>query len=444
MGQVRAPKPHNRDGVWYLRKRVPKAYAHLEKREEVWLSTGILVAHDPRALRAKEAVKELSSGLEASWKLREQGRADNAKERFEAAQKRARSLQLPYLTNSELADGPVDEILKRIDLLVSRKNLDDAQEADAVMGALDRPALRLSTLLAEYEGIHKASMVKKKKTEKQMQKWRNPRKRAIRYFIDLIGDKTLDQVTRTDAIRYRDWWEDHVLTQDLLLTTANKSIGFLAKMLKDIDLKYQLKLEPVFADLRFAGARDGTRPPFTVAHVQERILAPGVLDDLNAEARAILWVCAELGTRPVEVANLSGRKIFLETEIPFIRVLGDDRELKTHDSERDLPLVGYALLAMKQFPDGFPSYRDNEDTLSATINKHLKSRNLLPTAKHSLYSLRHTFEDRLTALDPPDKIIASLMGHAFHRERYGEGPSLDQKKRWLTKIAFTTSQQAQA
>lgn len=28
-----------------------------------------------------------------------------------------------------------------------------------------------------------------------------------------------------------------------------------------------------------------------------------------------------------------------------------------------------------------------------TVNKYLKSRGLLPTAEHSFYSLRHTFED---------------------------------------------------
>ncbi|GAB4529754.1 MAG: tyrosine-type recombinase/integrase [Roseibium sp.] len=440
MGKPRAPKPHNRDGVWYLRKRVPKTYSHLEKRTEIWLTTGILVAHDPKGLRAKEAVAELNSGLEASWQMQAAGRTDDAKTRFEAAQQRARSLQLPYLTNAELAAGPLDEIMKRIDLLVTRNNMEDPFEVASVMGGEERPEIRLSTLMAEYEGIHKAALAKKKKSDNQMRKWRNPRRRAIRYFLDLVGDKSLTQLTRTDAIRYQDWWEEHVLKNDLSLATANKSIGFLAKMLKDIDRKFQLGLEPIFADLRFAGARDGKRPAFTVEHVRDKILASGALDDLNAEARAILWVCAELGARPSEIANIGGQNIFVDAEIPFIRVIGDDRELKTHDSERDLPLVGFALLAMRQFPNGFPNYRDHEDTLSNTVNKYLKSRNLLPTEKHSLYSLRHTFEDRLTAVDPPDKIIASLMGHTFQRERYGEGPSLEQKRRWLMKIAFKTAE----
>ena len=436
------PKPYNRDGVWYLRRRVPKAFLELEKRQFVWLSTGILVAHDPKGLRAKEVVAELNSGLEASWKLREEGRADDAKVRFEAAQKRARSLQVPYQTNTEIAAGSIDEIMKRLDLLASRKSMEDPQEVAAVMGGVERPVIQLSGLLAEYEGIHKAAHQKAKKSDNQMRKWRNPRKRAIQYLLDLVGDKPLEQLNRTDAIRYQDWWQDHVMKHDLKLATANKSIGFLAKMLKDVNRKYQLGLTPVFVDLRFAGARDGKRPAFDAEHVQNTMLAPGVLDDLNNEARAIVWVVAELGLRPSEVANISGKKIFLNEKIPFIRVLGDDRELKTFDSERDIPLVGFALKAMREFPNGFPTYRDHEDTLSNTVNKYLKSRKLLPTEEHSFYSLRHTFEDRLTAVDPPDKIIASLMGHAFDRPKYGEGPTLEQKKRWLEKIAFQVPMKA--
>ena len=442
MRPSRPPRPHNRNGIWYLIRKVPKKYLDVEKRTLIYLSTNIAVAHDPKGIRAKSAVEELNSGLEAYWELLQNGRENDATARFEAVQKRARSLQVPYQTNAEIAAGTIDEIMKRLDMLATRKTMEDPQEVAAIMGGVERPVIQLSGLLAEYEGIHKAALQKAKKSDNQMRKWRNPRKRAIQYLLDLVGDKPLEQLNRTDAIRYQDWWQDHVLKHDLKLATANKSIGFLAKMLKDVNRKYQLGLTPVFVDLRFAGARDGKRPAFDTAHVQNKMLAPGVLDDLNDEARAIVWVVAELGLRPSEVANISGKKIFLNEKIPFIRVLGDDRELKTFDSERDIPLVGFALKAMREFPNGFPTYRDHEDTLSNTVNKYLKSRKLLPTEEHSFYSLRHTFEDRLTAVDPPDKIIASLMGHAFDRPKYGEGPTLEQKKRWLEKIAFQLPVQA--
>ena len=55
----------------------------------------------------------------------------------------------------------------------------------------------------------------------------------------------------------------------------------------------------------------------------------------------------------------------------------------------------------------------------------------------TLYGLRHTFDDSLTAVEAPDKVNAQLMGHKWQRPKYGAGPTLEQKLRWLEQIAFT-------
>jgi hypothetical protein len=102
-----------------------------------------------------------------------------------------------------------------------------------------------------------------------------------------------------------------------------------------------------------------------------------------------------------------------------------------------MPLVGPTIELMKQFPEGFPRYRDNEDSLSALVNDYFDLHGMLPSPDHSLYSLRHCFEDRLTAVEAPEKVIAALMGHKWIRPKYGAGPSLEQKQRWLDKVAFT-------
>ncbi|KMO32218.1 hypothetical protein VQ03_26460 [Methylobacterium tarhaniae] len=109
------------------------------------------------------------------------------------------------------------------------------------------------------------------------------------------------------------------------------------------------------------------------------------------------------------------------------------------------PLVDIALPAMRAQPDGFPRYHDKAPQLSALIDKVLRGRNLLPGPGHSLYSLRHTFEDRLTAVEAPEKVMAALMGHKFHRPRYGAGPSLEQeqKQEWLQRIAFRSPARVQ-
>jgi hypothetical protein len=70
------------------------------------------------------------------------------------------------------------------------------------------------------------------------------------------------------------------------------------------------------------------------------------------------------------------------------------------------------------------------------LNGFLREHGLLPTDDHTVYSLRHSFEDRLSAVEPPEKIQSFLMGHKYRRERYGDGPTLNQKKDWLKKMCF--------
>jgi hypothetical protein len=60
--------------------------------------------------------------------------------------------------------------------------------------------------------------------------------------------------------------------------------------------------------------------------------------------------------------------------------------------------------------------------------------NLLPTDQHSVYSLRHSFQDRLTAVNTPDRIQADLMGHKFNRSVYGTGATLVHRLEWMEKI----------
>ncbi len=95
------------------------------------------------------------------------------------------------------------------------------------------------------------------------------------------------------------------------------------------------------------------------------------------------------------------------------------------NARRVIPLCGVSLEAMRKFPQGFPRYRKSPASLSATINKFLREDGLLETPKHSLYGLRHSFEDRQLGAGVDERIRRDLMGHALKRERYGKGASLD-------------------
>jgi integrase len=304
----------------------------------------------------------------------------------------------------------------------------------ALLGTEKRPVFRLSKLFEEYESLTKDEV--KDFSPNQLRVWRNSRMRAVENFVSVASDKPVNELTEDDAIDYTEWWRDRVLKDDVAVKTANKDIGQLSRMLKDVSIRRRLKIPDIFKGLRLRGEAERSRVPFEPDFIQDKLLTTGALDGLNEEARHVLYVVAETGMRLSEVVNLQEDAIRLDAKIPYVKIQPDGRRLKTEDSEREIPLVGVALAAMKLRPKGFPRYRDKSATLSATVNKFLGLNGLRPTKDHSVYSLRHSFKDRLVAAEAPDSLIDSLMGHKTYKPKYGKGPSLELKLKFLEAIAL--------
>jgi integrase len=260
--------------------------------------------------------------------------------------------------------------------------------------------------------------------------------RAVENFVSVVDDKPVNELTVDDAIDYAEWCRDRVISENVAVKSANKDIGQLSRMLKDISIRRRLNIPDIFKGLRFRGETERSRMPYETAFIQDKLLATGALDGLNEDARYVLYVVAETGMRLSEVVNLQEDAIRLDAKIPYVKIQPDGRELKTDDSEREIPLAGIALAAMKLRRKGFPRYRDKSSSLSATVNKFLGVNGFRPTKDHSVYSLRHIFKDRLVAAQAPDSLIDSLMGHKTYKPKYGKGPSLELKLEFLEAIAL--------
>lgn len=428
--------PHKRGGYWYLVRRVPAEFAPFDDRGIIQISTGIAVADDPRAMRATEAVRKLDAELLRLWAARRAGADPDAEIRFQKAKSDAQRAGFAYATAAALRDDAlIDELLRRIEFLAAQRPAETADKVTAVLGGEPEPEAMLSTLVEDYEHIIRVQFAKKSPGQKA--RWRTTRSTALANFIAGVGgDRRLKALTRTDILTYRDALQERVLKGEITTDTANKAIGRVASMFRAISDDRHLSLPPVFDRITIRGDKTKQRVAYPAEFVQARFMADGVFDDLNDEARRIIYLVAETGLRLSEACNLTSETIRLDVEIPHVVVLPDEREMKTEQSEREIPLVGAALMAMKLQPNGFPRYRDKADRLSALVNKALESRKMRPLPGQSLYSLRHTFEDRLTNVEAPEKLVAMLMGHKWHRERYGKGPSLSLKQKWLTRIAF--------
>jgi integrase len=425
-----------RDGVWHYYRRVPSCYVHLDKRGSIKLSTKIKAGKDQAGTKAGRIAARMNETLEAYWRSLAETKATEARQRYDDAVKLARSLGLDYQPPSVWSQQPIVEVLERIETAMAAGRMDNPGLRKAVLGGVEKPEIKLSSLFVEYEATQRTK--NSKMSPDQLRKWTNAKKRAVEILIEQKGDKALHELTRDDALAFADWWEDRVIAGEVNAGTANKNISHIGGMIRAVTKRLQLRLDNVFAGTRIEGGRDGNRKPFELEFIRNVILAEGQLADLNDEARDVVYLVMETGARPSEIINLSRQRIVLDAPIPFIRIKAEDRLLKTEHSERDVPLVGVALDAMRRHPDGFPRYFDKGSNLSATLMKHFKTRKLLPSDKHSIYSFRHSFKDRLKAAEAPEELIDELMGHAIDKPKYGDGYGLKLKLKYLQAIALTS------
>ena len=423
-----------RHGVWHYVRRVPSEYQALDTRGIVKLSTKVKIANDRKGTKAGRVAARMNATLEAYWRALSESKTTEARQAYADAVKLARSLGFEYQTASAGAEKPIAEMLTRIETLMVGERWKDPALRKATLGGVEKPKIMLSDLFTEYEATQRTNL--SKMSPDQVRKWTNAKKRAVEILIERIGNKALDELSRDDALAYSDWWEDRVITEGIGAGTANKNISHIGGMIRAVNKRHDLRLDAVFAGTRIEGGRDGQRKPFDLDFIKNVILADGQLADLNDEARDVVYAVMETGARPSEIINLSRRQIVLDAAIPHIRIQPEGRLLKTDQSEREIPLVGMALDAMRRHPNGFPRYFDKGSNLSATLMKYFKAHNLLPSEKHSIYSFRHSFKDRLKSVEAPEELIDEMMGHTTAKPKYGDGYGLKLKLKYLQAIAL--------
>ncbi|MEC7762928.1 MAG: integrase [Pseudomonadota bacterium] len=400
-----------------LYKRVPKRYESVEPRKVIWLSL-----HTDSMSQAQAKAGPAWEQLVAGWEAKLAGDTSDAEQRFEAARELAEARGFRYMRVDKVAQLPTDELLDRIDAVPVKKGAPDLREAAALLGGAKEAEITITRALELYWGLAREKTLGK--SADQVRKWENPRKKAIKTFVAVIGDKPMSEITGDDMLDFRAWWLDRIENEGLSPGSANKDLIHLGDVLKTVNKMKRLNLVLPLSDLSFREGEAVPRPPFSDSWIRDKILEPGALDGLNEDARYILLAMINTGARPSELAALSAPQICLDGDVPHISIEPVVRQLKSANARRVIPLCGISLMAMRARPEGFPRYWDSSASLSATVNKYLRANGLMETPKHSLYGLRHSFEDRKLAAGVDERIRRDLMGHALDRERYGKGASL--------------------
>lgn len=412
-----------------LYRRVPKRYASVEPRKFVWCS----LKTDSQSV-AKQKADAVWGQMIDAWEAKLAGDTSDAEQRFAAARDLAAARGFRYLRADQVAQLPTEELLERIQAVSGPDDAPDLVDAAAVLGGAAEPAITVTRALELYWDFSRDKVIGKSKD--QLRRWKNPRIKAIKNFVDVIGDKAISDISGDDMLDFRAWWLERLEIEGLTPNSANKDLIHFGDVLKTVNKMKRLNLVLPLTDLSFKEGEAKQRPPFSDYWIRNKILAPGALDGLNKEARCILLAMINTGARPSELSALTTDQIKLNTNVPHISIEPVGRQLKSANARRLIPLCGVSLEAMRECPGGFARYRSSPARLSGAVNAFLRENGLLETPEHTLYGLRHSFEDRQLASGVDERIRRDLMGHALNRQRYGNGASLEKMQELVQATAL--------
>ncbi len=427
-----------RDGYYYYFRRVPKHIKSYDTRRHIKIS----LKTTDKATAIKRAIIQ-NEAIEKFWRdvMKTPTTEEQKDSLYQQSVQSARAHGFVYRDISELSENASSAEL--VDRLLALKNAEEKQPEKSVeLGAdLIGIAKQPETKISETWDIFRPKCGDRLigKNEHQVRKWENPRKLAIKNFIEVVGNKNILDINRKDILAFNDWWLERVTKEGKKPASANKNFRHMKDILDvtftALDLEPLIDVETLFAKMKLK-VIDDSRKSYEANYIQNVFLNSNALSGLNDEAKALFYIMADTGARVAEITGLMPEDICLDTPIPYIHIRSNDRGgLKNLHSERQIPLVGSALYGAKMFPQGLNRYAKG-DTASTAINKYLRQHDLNPSEGNSLYSLRHAFKDRLRDVQAMEEVIDNLMGHKSRGPKYGRGHILETKLEWLNKIAF--------
>ena len=266
----------------------------------------------------------------------------------------------------------------------------------AVLDSYKPQILTLSEVAAEYIALKN---ILSKPTEV-----------AVRTLIGLVGDKDVAEYYREDAKAFV-----HYLEKSSNKTgTIRRRLTSLTAIFNYAYAELDLDKRNPFSRMIIKGEGEDSLKRGVFSNDQLQLGYDKALSS-DSQVKLLMPLLGETGCRLAEIVGLRIEDIDLEHDLIHIRP-NPARRLKTRNSERTLPLVGYARSAMEIAlgqSDGewlYPRYiRDGKcyaTHASNAVNKWLK-RDFDGLTAHCL---RHTMRDRLRAVECPMDMIDQIGG----------------------------------
>ena len=262
--------------------------------------------------------------------------------------------------------------------------------------------------------------------------------RNIEYIIKVLGNKSIRLYSSSDASKFRDW----LIEQGMSNSTLKRVFSSVKAIINLSINEYGLDITNPFSKAYLPSIENEIRKSIPLEDIRVIQTESKKEDD---ELRWLLLLLSDSGMRLSEALGLSKDDINLNSNLPHVKLIPHKwRRLKTRNSERCIPLIGASLWASKKILEhqnnsvyAFPRYTSvdncNANSASAALNKWLKSK---LTNDYVVHGLRHSFRDRLRAIECPSEIIDQLGGWSLRSigQGYGKGYELSVLSKWMNQI----------
>ncbi|HIE77809.1 MAG TPA: hypothetical protein EYP92_03155 [Candidatus Thioglobus sp.] len=317
------------------------------------------------------------------------------------------------------------------------KILDDP---DANLSPTDRKALQiLQGTISLSDAIDYYIQASGKQNDR---KFVNSAKRSLRFFTDELQDKPLDQYRRKEI-------EDRLhqgINQGLKTATIARRLSDVKSAVNKTILNFEYQFKNPFEKHTIPNLREDENSRSSLdADQQHALIALFNQNDFGNTVNG-LRILFDSGMRVSEAIGLRTQDIYLDHNIPHIKLHKNPfRPLKTKQSERLIPLVGYALIGVKRqldfIPEDsewlFPNYVTEanktirNDSASAAMNKRIKPMGF------TCHSLRHNLKDRLRLANVSMENVKEIQGwsRGDQASKYGEMTLLELLYKDLKKLS---------
>lgn len=427
---------YKRGERYWVRRVIPAKFRHLAGKSEFKRSIGR--CSQEMALQHYSAfVRETDDAL--SWlKLGKPLSQFQLKDPpIEELRQMAASYGMNYQSAADLrAQATPQEFEQRLKQFVALGGRNDAS-FDAIFGGIEDD-MSIDDALAAYFREHRDKFAHLNERERAKKEY--PVMLAAEDFKTFAGKgATIKTTTVALAKSYRQHLIDRVVIDGQSHSTVSRKLQNIRSIFAGAIEERGWPIANPFIGLSIRGGEAGQRPPFSDDFIRNELLTPGALEKLNRECRCLIWAMINTGAGPKELVGLDPSEIKPDADVPHIVIQPNaHRRLKTGSRKRTIPLTGVSLEAFKECPDGFPSYRraGGAEAASATCAKYLKENRLSEGRATTLYSLRHSFKDRIRNNDLPFEFQNYVMGHKNPGmgAHYGSGYTLEAARDFLEKI----------